>query len=183
MVAKGLDYPTVTLAGVVAADLGLHLPDFRAAERSFCVDRASLRPQRPDAPRRSDRANVRARASGDRLRGAARLRWLRSGGTPGPCGDRLSAGPAPGLLGSHRARSRKRSRQRPRRYAELLRDADVAEVLGPAPYPIARVNNEWRYRIALRSRKPTALRKVVRDRILKAARADRSTRLAINVDP
>src|SRR5262249_62373378 len=35
MVAKGLDYPTVTLAGVVAADLGLYLPDFRAAERTF----------------------------------------------------------------------------------------------------------------------------------------------------
>ena len=37
MVAKGLDYPTVTLAAVVAADLGLHLPDFRAAERSFAL--------------------------------------------------------------------------------------------------------------------------------------------------
>ncbi|HTX59956.1 MAG TPA: primosomal protein N', partial [Verrucomicrobiae bacterium] len=37
MVAKGLDYPTVTLVGVVAADVGLHLPDFRAAERSFAL--------------------------------------------------------------------------------------------------------------------------------------------------
>ena len=37
MVAKGLDYPTVTLAAVVAADLGLNLPDFRAGERSFAL--------------------------------------------------------------------------------------------------------------------------------------------------
>ena len=37
MVAKGLDYPTVTLAAVVAADLGLNVPDFRAAERSFAL--------------------------------------------------------------------------------------------------------------------------------------------------
>ena len=37
MVAKGLDYPTVTLAAVVAADMGLNLPDFRAAERSFAL--------------------------------------------------------------------------------------------------------------------------------------------------
>jgi primosomal protein N' (replication factor Y) len=35
MIAKGLDLPLVTLVGVVAADVGLHLPHFRAAERTF----------------------------------------------------------------------------------------------------------------------------------------------------
>ncbi|MFN8472087.1 MAG: primosomal protein N' [Anaerolineae bacterium] len=37
MIAKGLDLPLVTLVGVVSADVGLHLPDFRAAERTFQI--------------------------------------------------------------------------------------------------------------------------------------------------
>lgn len=35
MIAKGLDFPKVTLVGVIFADLGLYLPDFRAGERTF----------------------------------------------------------------------------------------------------------------------------------------------------
>jgi primosomal protein N' (replication factor Y) len=35
MIAKGLDFPRVTLVGVLDADVALHLPDFRAAERTF----------------------------------------------------------------------------------------------------------------------------------------------------
>ena len=35
MIAKGLDLPKVTLVGVIAADVGLHLPDFRSGERTF----------------------------------------------------------------------------------------------------------------------------------------------------
>ncbi len=35
MIAKGLDFPNVSLVGIVSADTSLHLPDFRASERTF----------------------------------------------------------------------------------------------------------------------------------------------------
>ena len=37
MVAKGLNFPNLQLVGVILADTGLHLPDFRAAERTFAL--------------------------------------------------------------------------------------------------------------------------------------------------
>ena len=35
MIAKGLDFPNVTLVGIINADVGLHIADFRAGERTF----------------------------------------------------------------------------------------------------------------------------------------------------
>src|SRR5919201_1942875 len=47
MIAKGLDFPNVTLVGVINADVGLHIPDFRSAERlagAFHLAMQGLRP-------------------------------------------------------------------------------------------------------------------------------------------
>ncbi len=182
MVAKGLDFPQVTLTGVVAADVGLHVPDFRAAERSFALimqvcgrsGRASpgVAIVQTYAPRHPAIAY------------AARHDY--AGFAEGELEERRALGYPPaarllylGVIG----RSRARAAAVAARYSNLLKELDFAEVLGPAPYPIARLNDEWRLRISVRTRKPAALRRAVRERILPLARADRSTRLSIDVDP
>ena len=182
MVAKGLDFPTVTLAGVVAADTGLHLPDFRAAERSFALiaqvcgrsGRASAgeaivqtySPEHPAIERSAhhDYAGFARRELQERREANyppyVRLVYL-------------------GVFG----RSRARAWEAARAYAALLDPLPFVEVLGPAPFPVAKMNDEWRFRIVLKTQRAAALRAAIRERVLPAARADRATRLAVNVDP
>ena len=182
MVAKGLDYPTVTLAAVVAADLGLNLPDFRAGERSFAliaqVCGRSGRGRRGEAivQTYSPEHPAIAFAAHHDYDGFAALELRERGDLGFPPARRLIY---VGVIGRDRARVISAAA----RYAEILRESSLAEVLGPAPYPVARVNEEWRYRIALKTARPKPLRAFIRERLLPAARGDSKTRLAINVDP
>ncbi|MBV8197763.1 MAG: primosomal protein N' [Candidatus Eremiobacteraeota bacterium] len=182
MVAKGLDYPTVTLAAVIAADLGFNLPDFRAAERSFALIAQVC--GRSGRGRRGDAIVQTYAPQHPVIQFAAAHDY--AGFAQAELQDRVASGFPPasrllylGIIG----RNRQSVVRDAVRYAGLLRNVESLEVFGPVPYPIVRMNDEWRYRIVLRTRQPAALRALIRERILPLARATRTTRLAINVDP
>ncbi len=82
-----------------------------------------------------------------------------------------------------RAEYKARWPQRPARYADLVRGLSDVEVLGPAPAAVARVNDEWWYRIAVKTQDGEPLRRYLRETLRDLAAHDRGVRLAINVDP
>lgn len=182
MVAKGLDFPTVTLVGVIAADIGLHMPDFRAAERTFalvtqvCGRSGRARPGEAIVQTYSPEHPAIVHAAAHDYAGFAAAELQQREGLHYPPAQHLMY---LGVIG----RSRPSTLAQAQQYAGLIEEAKAAEVLGPAPYPIARLNNEWRFRIALKARDLMPARAVLREKILPAARAHRETRLAINVDP
>ena len=81
MIAKGLDYPEVTLVGVINADTTLHLPDFRAAERTYqLLEQVAGRAGQGQRAGPRGRPDVLAGPSGDpRGRGARPGALLRRG--------------------------------------------------------------------------------------------------------
>ncbi len=182
MVAKGLDFPTVTLVGVVAADVGLHVPDFRAAERSFgliaqvCGRSGRARPGEAIVQTYSPAHPAIVFSAAHDYEGFAETELGERRALRYPPFVRLV------YLGVI-SRSKQKATAHAERYAGILLSSGGAEVLGPAPYPIARLNNEWRMRIVLKTLKPKALREVLRRHILPLARNDRDTRLSVNVDP
>ncbi len=182
MVAKGLDFPTVTLVGVVAADIGLHVPDFRAAERSFdLLTQVSGRSGRalagetivqtysPEHP-----AVVAAAAHDYEAFAAEELEIRRALHYP-PFGALVYLA----IVGRDQAAVRRTAQA----YAQALRDGVAAEVLGPAPFAVARVNGEWRYRIAIKSERSEPVTAFIRATLVPLAQRERGTRLIVNVDP
>ncbi len=182
MIAKGLDFPTVTLVGVVAADIGLHAPDFRASERTFdlvtqVVGRSGrARPGEAIVQTYSPHHPAIAFAVQHDYDGfaAQELANRRQAGYP-PYAELVYLAVA--------GRSRTMVLAAAERYAELLRRYGRAEVLGPAPAPVAKVNDEWWYRIALKTTDGEPLRRYMRETLRDLAAEDRGVRLAINVDP
>lgn len=182
MVAKGLDFEAVTLVGVIAADIGLHAPDFRAAERTFalvtqvCGRSGRARAGEAIVQTYSPQHPAIVHAASHDYAGFARAELAERQALRYPPACELIY---LGIIGRERPAALAQSL----RYADALERAPDVQVLGPAPYPIARLNGEWRFRLALKGHDGARLRAAIRERILPIARADRATRLAVNVEP
>ncbi len=181
MVAKGLDFPDVTLVGAIAADLDLHVADYRAADRTFAlVMQVCGRSGRA----RAGQAFIQTfNAAHPAIAFAARHDY--DGFAKEELAERRALKWPPfvrlafvGVVGAERARVEETIA----RYADALRDDARWDVLGPAPYPIARLNDAWRYRIALKTKDLDALREALRTRVLPLAARDRATHLAITFE-
>jgi primosomal protein N' (replication factor Y) len=183
MVAKGHDFPGVTLVGVIDADGPLHIPDFRAGER--CVQllaqvagragrgtqpgRVVLQALRPEEP---------AVAYARDYKAFAVLEDARRRALGFPPWSRLLALRIQGNTLS-------RVEGAAERLAAKARDAaargEPIEVLGPAPAPIARLRGKERLQILLRAEGHPALHRVAR--ALLSERLPPGVELAVDVDP
>ena len=181
MVAKGLDFPEVTLVGAIAADLDLHVADYRAAERTFDVVMQvcgrSGRARAGEAFIQTFNATHPAitYAAAHDYDGFAREELADRHALQWPPFVRLVFA---GVVGANKAIVEATIA----RYADALRGDERWEVLGPAPYPIVRVNDSWRYRIAIKTKRLDDVRDILRTRILPLAQRERETRLAITFD-
>jgi primosomal protein N' (replication factor Y) len=156
MIAKGLDFPNVTLVGVVNADTALNLPDFRAAERTFqLVTQVAGRTGRgpkggcvlvqtlsPDAPA---------------IQAAVRHDLPAFAAEELPHRDALGYPPFASMI---RIVTRGRSESAAQALAEALAQRLAAQcqgaspavrILGPAPAPMAKLRGSYRYQIQLQS--------------------------------
>ena len=178
MIAKGLDFPNVTVVGVVDADTGLHFPDFRAGERTFqLVAQVAGRAGRGERggrvfvqTRAPDHHAIRAAAAHSVSQFAAAELPLRS--PPNP--------PYPPRTGLVRfviaTDDHARTADLAERVATWLRRAGersdgALTVLGPAPCPLMRLKGKWRWHVLAKSVEPRVLGRVVRAWRAKAHRA------------
>ena len=160
MVAKGLHFPEVTLVGVVLADLGLGVPDFRSGERTFqLLAQVAGRAGRGAEPGRvivqtyrPENYAIQAAATQDyRSFYEEELEYRREMGNP----------PFSRLIRLGYSHTNKAAAEREAlRYADLLRhERDVRgltdlQVMGPTPGFPARLKGRYRWRVVLRGRAP-----------------------------
>jgi primosomal protein N' (replication factor Y) len=174
MLAKGHDFPNVTLVGVVSVDAGLALPDFRAAERAFqLITQVAGRAGRGDLPGRvliqtyHPHHYALRHACAQDYRGFydEEIRHRRNHSYPPFVALAL-------LLVRHKDATRANATAHQLRNALVEANRDHAcRILGPAPAPFARLRGEHRVQLLIKSRSRKQMRVVI-DTALKALEED-----------
>ncbi len=185
MVAKGHDVPNVTLVGVISGDTCLQLKDFRSAERTFqLVAQVAGRAGRGGAPGRvivqtfnPEHYAIRHAAEHD-FEGFARreLQLRREVGYP-PFGRMLRIV----VEGTPEDKVRTESQS----IADALHRAPTTTqvtVLGPAPAPLARLRDRFRWHLLVKAARPVQIRDAARV-VEESAHDRKSLSVTLDVDP
>ncbi|QXD14602.1 primosomal protein N' [Rhodocaloribacter litoris] len=187
MVAKGLDFPRVTLVGVVDADVGMLLPDFRAEERTFQLltqvagraGRAGLRGEVILQTRNPDRPVLRYAVAHDYEGFVAAIL---------PERELLGYPPFGRIVGvEFRGPQEAEVRQYAGRWTAALRGqvGEALDVLGPEAAFIGRVKRQYRFHTIIkvpRGFKTETLQRVLRHTGIRAGAPPGGSRVAIDVD-
>jgi primosomal protein N' (replication factor Y) len=187
MIAKGLDYPNVTLVGVISGDTALALPDFRAAERTFqLITQVAGRAGRGDS---SGRVVLQTFLPDDPAIQAA-IRQDFVGFAKFELAHRREVGLPPFarmvrivLRDEEQQRLHKRSED----LAALLNDAigregGAVQMKGPMPCAISRIAGNYRNQVVMTAATPAPLQRVlaaVRDK----GGLTKGEKVAVDVDP
>jgi primosomal protein N' (replication factor Y) (superfamily II helicase) len=186
MVAKGLDFAGVTLVGVISADTALNMPDFRASERAFQlltqVEGRAGRGRKPGhvivQTFNPEHESIAAAAEHDYETFYKREINFR---------EELVYPPFSRLANIiSQDENPKIAEERLRVLASLIsRDDDqfgVFSLLGPAPCPLSRLKNRWRWHLLIKAKDPDALRTRLREAFSKLTPTERHG-LSIDIDP
>ena len=168
MIAKGLDFPNVTLVGVVDADVGINLPDFRASERCFqlvsqVAGRAGRGEKHGDVivqTRVPDHHAVRFAAAHD-YEGFAAQELEGRHSPPYPPFSRL----ANVIVSGFSENATMELAQTAGGWLHALiarREPGALSVIGPAPCPVDRVKKRWRWHLLLKAEQAGPLTRVAR---------------------
>jgi primosomal protein N' (replication factor Y) (superfamily II helicase) len=168
MIAKGLDFPFVTLVGVVNADVAMNLPDFRASERTFqlltqVAGRAGRHERGGEVIVQTALPNhyaIRCAVEHDYLAFAAKELHEREGPRYPPHVRLVNV-----LISGIKEGAVQEEADRSAQWMRSLIDGMAAgkvEVTGPAPCPIDRIRGRWRWHYLLRGGSAKALGLVCR---------------------
>jgi primosomal protein N' (replication factor Y) len=183
MIAKGLDFPDVTLVGVVSADTGLFVPDYRAAERTFqLLSQVAGRAGRADKPGTvviqtfcPDNYAVAAAARLDYDTFVQQELLFRKQ-TGYPPFARLIR-----VLAESRAESEAQALLR--KACEPARALADVEVLGPAPAVVVKVKDRWRWHMLAKCFHAAAFAQAMAALGTVEDLATRTCRVTLDVDP